>query len=430
MDDDFATNRNFDRRSTEFQSKSPGKIIKSLRKFGIEIEMYHSVSNTIRKLSGLVPKSFGVEHDGSIDAGSGYGVEVVSPILKGNAGEEAIVSVMKTINSLAFQINKTCGLHVHLDGEGFAQSNKTVVMPFTNFTDPTLITKLNINQGDYAFAVRQDVMSEISERVGMEEAAKLLSDEYMTTEGNQLFLSKEIGRGINEIRVRNGVIDIDKYRGLIDIYGFHGASDEDSAVKGIVVDSLTPGENDWLCIVYGNRNLENVKTLLYLHTVFADVFASMLPMSRRQDNLYCQSLSLGFSAGQIEDIESYTELEKAWYRAKTMVERRTHRGNRYDDSRYFTVNLHSLFDKYGTVEIRSHSATLDPNKVLYWAAFHQEILDRIVAGDITIGSLREGSYMSSLEDKTAFLMDVLGLRTPLMTYMQQRIDYFKDNENK
>lgn len=425
-----AIHRNFDRRSTQFQSKASGTIIKSQRKFGIEVEMFHTITKSVVQLSSTVARVFGIEHDGSIEAAGGIGVEVVSPIMRGDAGENAVVDLFRIINSLKFSINKTCGLHVHLDGTGFAKTHQTLVVPIESVTDESVLTKLSEENGDYAFVVRSDVMQELCNRLSAEEAAQLVSDEYLSVDGNQLFLNKELGYGIREIRMRSGVLDIGKSRSLIDIFGFVEESEQSTATNEVKVDMLSPRPIDYLCIVYGNRNLHNVLTLLYLHSVFGDVFASMLPKSRRQDNLYCQNLALGFSAGEIENIHTFTELENAWYKTKKISEVRNHKNNRYDDSRYFAVNLHSLFAKYGTVEIRSHSATLDPNKVLYWVAFHQEILDNIVNGHLSIPILREGASLSSLEDKTAFLMDVMGLRSPLLKYMQQRIDYFKNNENK
>jgi len=431
MDEDRNIQRHFDARSTQFQNKEPGQIIKSFRKFGVEVEMFHPTNKALGDLSKLVEKVFGIEHDGSIDAGGGHGVEVVSPILRGSAGETAIVELFKTINSLGFKTNKSCGIHVHLDGAGFAKSDKVFISPIRDLEDLKVLDSLSKKNGDYAFIVNHEVMRRMSQNMNADDIAQLITDEYMATGGKQFFLSKELGQSIPEIVRGACVLEIGNTRSFTDIYRFVEESEEEIDITvPIVVEELKPSGDDLLVIVKGNNNLQNILTLLYLHTVYSDVFMSMLPKSRRQDNLYCQSLALGFSAGEIERIRSYSELETAWYKTRTMRETSSRKGNKYDDSRYFTVNLHSLFAKYGTIEIRSHSATLDHNKVLYWAAFHQEILDRIVSGAITIPSLRQGSSLSDLNDKTEFLMDTLGLRTPLLKYMKARIDYFKTNETK
>lgn len=417
--------RNFDASSKALQSKEPGTIIKSHRKFGVEVEMFHPQRQTISKLAKIVARTFGIEHDGSIEA-KGYGVEVVSPILSGNKGENAIVELFKTINELKFKINKTCGLHVHLDGEGFSKGTRTVVVPYSDSRD--ILNTVNDKNGDYAFIVRRDVMNTLSQRLQIEDSAQIIADEYMTCDGNALYLSKELGVSVPDIHRREGFIEADKESSIIDIFEFGQKTDIETAMKGTTVTPPQPNQNDYVCIVYGNKNLKNVLTLLYLHTVYSDVFMAMLPMSRRQDNLYCQSLSLGFSAAQIESIRSYTELESAWYKTRKVSETRQRKGNHYDDSRYFTMNLHSLFAKYGTVEIRSHSATLDHNKVLYWVAFHQEILDRIVSGEINMDMLRQGVNIFNPDDRVEFLKEVMNLRPSLTKYMQKRIDYFKDNK--
>lgn len=429
MDEELIPERHFDARTQTLQSKEPGTIIKSVRKFGVEIEMFHKTRKNIVQLAGLLPRTFGLEHDGSIDAGGGgHGIEVVTPVLKGVKGENAVVETFKTINELGFKINKTCGLHVHLDGEGFGKGKQTLITPFGSIDSEHGIGTVNEKNGDYAFIVKRDVLNTLMDRVNSEDAAQIIADEYLTSTNEYLYLSKEMGMTIPEIRRRGAIVKQGDEKTILDMFEFTDTElEEDTAMKGQVVTARVPEPDDYLCIVYGNKNLKNVLTLLYLHTVYSDVFLSMLPMSRRQDNLYCQSLSLGFSAAQIEAIRSYTELEAAWYKTRTVNESRQRKGNHYDDSRYFTMNLHSLFAKYGTIEFRAHTATLDHNKVLYWVAFNQEILDRIVSGEINMDILRQGINIFNPDERVEFVKDVLGLRPSLTKYMQKRIDYFKNN---
>lgn len=416
--------RGFDKKNTDFQSKEPGKVIKSLRKFGIEVEMYHSARKSLNELSKNVAKAFGLEHDGSIEAGGGYGVEVVSPILRGSAGENAVVGLFKTINKLGFQINRSCGFHVHLDGEGFGENEKFFISRVGELEDKKVS---DTPEDSYAFVVADDVMSKLMKLTGWEadDVARVIADEHLTS-GDSLYLSKEIGHSIPEIRRQSAIMEVGNTKSMVDMFVF--PSDNGDSMK-VTVDKSAPGNKDYFCTLYGRRNLRNILTLMYLHTVYSDVLMSMLPKSRRQDNLYCQPLSLAFSAQKIESIQTFAELEKEWYNTRTVQEAQRHKGNNYDDSRYFTMNLHSLFAKYGTIEIRSHGATLDHNKALYWAAFHQEILDAIVEGRLTIEQLRYGAHTADLEEKTTYLMSVLGLRPALLKYMRQRIDYFK-SKNK
>lgn len=61
-----------------------------------------------------------VEHDGSVSSGSArdphaYGGEIVTPVLRGQAGLDKIKAVLDEVNrSTEATVDKTCGLHVHV----------------------------------------------------------------------------------------------------------------------------------------------------------------------------------------------------------------------------------------------------------------------------------------------------------------------------
>lgn len=46
--------------------------------------------------------------------GSGYGLEVVSPILRGDEGHRQLMLVLDAINHTGATINRSCGLHIHV----------------------------------------------------------------------------------------------------------------------------------------------------------------------------------------------------------------------------------------------------------------------------------------------------------------------------
>lgn len=54
-----------------------------------------------------------VIYDSSIRCQGYYGIEVVSPVLRGTAGEIAIAAVCRVLSEVGARINRTCGLHVH-----------------------------------------------------------------------------------------------------------------------------------------------------------------------------------------------------------------------------------------------------------------------------------------------------------------------------
>jgi Putative amidoligase enzyme len=99
------------------------------RKYGIEIEAIYprgetGVSIAAAIAAGGVPCHFaGYTHarstdwkvvtDGSLSGGNGY--EVVSPPMVGEAGLEQINKVCAVLAQLQATVNRTCGLHVHVD---------------------------------------------------------------------------------------------------------------------------------------------------------------------------------------------------------------------------------------------------------------------------------------------------------------------------
>jgi len=420
MDEEQELIRKFDPNSSEFQSSSSGVVIKSKRKFGVEIEMVSPDSDMIRELSSSISSSFGFDTDGSIQTKSGHGIEVVSPILSGLAGENAIVKLFKEINLLKFKVNSSCGLHVHLDGDGFKNSKKTEVLQLseTGEIDAT---------GAELFVVSRGVLKMITQLTGQDESeiVDILSDEYLSTGEKHLYPSKTFGMRIPDLTVRNSYIQIAGDVYFVDMYDF---ADKLRLVNGegtFSTSELLPKHDDYLCMTHANKALENTKTLLYLYSAYNDVFMSMLAQSRRI-NMYCQSLSMAFAPNQIETINSYTDLEKEWYKTRNMIETASRKSGHYDDSRYYGVNLHSLFTKLGTVEIRSHSATLSHEKVLYWVALHQAILDGIVKGRITIEGLRNGLYITKPQDRLEYLLRTLKLNSPIEKYVRQRISFFEN----
>jgi len=94
-------------------------------KFGVEIEClipsdlaprqggYH---NGIQ-IDGF-PSGWNSQRDGSINCNlSGYtGVEIVSPVLKGEKGLTEVVAVFDWLTEIGAKVNKSTGLHVHVDG--------------------------------------------------------------------------------------------------------------------------------------------------------------------------------------------------------------------------------------------------------------------------------------------------------------------------
>lgn len=113
--------------------------------FGIEIECF--IPNEHRaaiQLGGYhrgiqirgLPAGWNAQHDGSLQSGpSGYfGVEVVSPIMKGADGMQQVKVVCEWLKQIGAKVAKCCGFHVHV---GFDRTNvaamKRLVHNVANF---------------------------------------------------------------------------------------------------------------------------------------------------------------------------------------------------------------------------------------------------------------------------------------------------------
>jgi hypothetical protein len=104
------------------------------RRFGVEIECFapmesSAVASAIAE-KGIPIRSMSYTHtvmdqwkivtDGSLSAnsewnGHWYGIEVVSPPMRGEEGFRQLKVVCETLQSLGCKINKTSGLHVHIE---------------------------------------------------------------------------------------------------------------------------------------------------------------------------------------------------------------------------------------------------------------------------------------------------------------------------
>jgi hypothetical protein len=100
----------------------------NLRNFGVELEFagncdmhemarkIHSVTGTTIHVRGYSDKSnlWRLKSDASVSGRGGYGMELVTPILKGEADMQTLIAVVKVCEANG-TVNRTCGMHVHVD---------------------------------------------------------------------------------------------------------------------------------------------------------------------------------------------------------------------------------------------------------------------------------------------------------------------------
>lgn len=124
------------------------------RAFGIEIECYAPTQGdatvatadllTVAGINiraqyshhGFSRRQWTAKHDGSLSTSRG-GVEVVSPPLKDARGREEVKKVADTLLAAGYTVDRSCGIHVHVDCTDLNESERAAVAwRFAEFQDP------------------------------------------------------------------------------------------------------------------------------------------------------------------------------------------------------------------------------------------------------------------------------------------------------
>jgi len=447
-DSNTIKHRKFNKKCRTFISQKGefGKIIRSSRKFGVEIELFHQKRKPLLRLYDMLSKDFGLDHDGSILDENGNRhpneIEVVTPPMSGLRGEEGLKKVLEQINDKGFETNESCGLHVHFSADEF--KNKTEV--FLNQVKD--INEKNYKPNLPRFIIKKDLMQYLSSFCNIDTTIEIIDKYIGCMSSNRIDLAKKMGVNFSN-KYKNIFIDekfdkINMNESKINrVFKVFSPTDDElkNAESGWFKFMDSEGEkgnnnryptvdiapDDFFCQVYKKDNLQNLKTLFYLYTAYQDVFLMMLPKSRREKNSKVQKLTSKFSLRDIEMLQNYDELESLWFKTSDSRQKRAMKSNKYDDSRYYGFNLHTLFGKYGTVEIRHHDGTTDINNILYWISLHQTIIDKVASGEVDIFALVNGADLFSREEKIEYLINILNLRKGLRNYINAKINHFKNN---
>ncbi len=120
----------------------------------------------------------------------------------------------------------------------------------------------------------------------------------------------------------------------------------------------------------GNINYRTLKKILYFYSKYEDLFFSMLPSSR-QNNQYCRKIEQEYDLSQekILELKSLKEICYLVYETKRNNNIKRRRKEKYGGKRYGWLNLHSLLYR-GTIEIRNHNGTINKDKIKHWLNIH------------------------------------------------------------
>lgn len=121
-----------------------------------------------------------------------------------------------------------------------------------------------------------------------------------------------------------------------------------------------------------DQDLEFLKKTYLFYLRFEDMFFNMLPKSRRSRS-YCAKFKRYYKDSPKEIMETTTldGFKSMLYETSNYKRKIRYHGH---SKRYCWANLHSIFYR-GTLEIRSHSGTVNPAKIINWIMIHQRVLE-------------------------------------------------------
>lgn len=133
----------------------------------------------------------------------------------------------------------------------------------------------------------------------------------------------------------------------------------------------------WNC---GDYTGKNMLSLLRLYTKFEGVIDYFVAPSRRANlNKHCSSLVKDFDLKWINELDPTEKARAIDVTYKFADKHRStdpelvHRGQA--SSRYHKVNIHA-YQQYGTIEFRHHQGTVNPEKVINWLVFTQQLVNK------------------------------------------------------
>ncbi len=429
-------------------SEDTGEYVRSTRTFGIEYEINFLWANA-PTLRALIGQSYKIVADGSVR----NGLEVVSPILGGAAGEKEVLKVCKEIEKLGGKVDETCGLHIHLGAKDFLRKPKTEV-----WTLEHAIKFLSENpQSNHSFTILHNSVIK-SIRAPFPEAFQHIVDKqsinFYDTEklfsealnSNKAFITHaefpklKLGRrmtfavthaGLKTLRhLKKPVYGREEVNAYVNEQ--EGSPAYLNATATIVVDPKVSGHLRVLVTKQDKseqKNLERLKRLITFYTIYDDVIASMLPLDRREND---QTRRAGHRIALEDIISARTTVEilKNWH--KFGRDAQITDGNRdgRPRGRYCGLNLYALI-KQGTIEVRYLGGTIDPKRILHWLHLHQTIVD--LAADVndnklSMKALQKAALIVDQKRRTNLFFKKLHLNATTEEYWRAEIERLKDDD--
>lgn len=149
-----------------FKSSKQGDILKSTRVFGVEVECLKNgdFDDTIAKIH----EDIGYSEDGSI---RGDGVEFQLPPASGEKGEKMVKSFCDVLATQKYEVNASCGLHVHVSATDLKYQDIRKTFGFYLSFEDVLLSFLPKSRGfnEYCYQLKKDYqLNEILEATSRE----------------------------------------------------------------------------------------------------------------------------------------------------------------------------------------------------------------------------------------------------------------------
>jgi hypothetical protein len=239
------------------------------RMFGVELECMFPVSISRDQIiaalnaAGLPSRDrssgttyWSVKGDGSLSAGRGqHGLEIVSPPLQGEQGEQAVRTACRVLRALGGTVNQSCGTHVHHDIND-ADINAVKATATSWFNNQNLIDGLvsesrRNDANGYCRRLTSSDMNTVNALGSTSDLRRVYIDRYRT-----LNLTSYGRHGTIEIRQHQGTLDAEK---IISWLRF-GQAIIDTAKQGTTLAPHTSIREMFLTL--GDRMNETARTFL------------------------------------------------------------------------------------------------------------------------------------------------------------------------
>ena len=163
-------------------------------------------------------------------------------------------------------------------------------------------------------------------------------------------------------------------------------------------------------VCYGKElTLESLQKMMIGYVKMEKLFFKMMPKSR-QLNPFSLPMSKDISIKDILLQKKALDLAGYYYEKSFKNWSHDTMNSKYVDKRYYYANFHSLFYR-GTLELRLHSGTLNPKKVINWVKIHRCFIDWLMDNNTTI------DIVKAINDKK--FMTIIG--KDLAEYVVERI---------